>query len=134
MPAKQPHEKDVLGRQVVDFETRIDIKRLRRERIQRLQKEIGDAGLGALLLWDPVNMRYATGTRLLETFMQRHKNRSVLVPREGKPILFQPSKVEEAVVGSDVDLRWMHTFEFWQCGTHTKNATLKWAAIMKSVL
>ena len=84
MSPKQFHEKDVTGRQVVDFEERIDVKRMRRDRIARLQAEIAKADLGAILLWDPVNMRYATGTRLMESFMLRHKNKSVLVPREGR--------------------------------------------------
>ncbi|MCH7997511.1 MAG: aminopeptidase P family protein [Chloroflexi bacterium] len=131
---KQMHERDVLGRQVVDFEARVDVKRLRRERIQRIQAELVKADLGAILLWDPVNMRYATGTRLMEPFMVRFKNRSVLVPREGRPILFQPSRVEGPVVGDDVELRDMLTFEFWQCGTHTPEATLIWAGRMKGVL
>ena len=41
MSPKQFHEKDVLGRQVVDFEERIDVQRMRRDRIARLQAEIG---------------------------------------------------------------------------------------------
>ena len=71
MSPKQFHEKDVLGRQVVDFEERIDVQRMRRDRIARLQAEIAKADLGAILLWDPVNMRYASGTRLMESFMFR---------------------------------------------------------------
>ena len=64
----------------------------------RLQSEIAKADLGAILLWDPVNMRYASGTRLMESFMLRHKNKSVLVPREGKPIILQPGRLEASIV------------------------------------
>ena len=65
---------------------------------------------------DPVNMRYATGTRLMESFMLRHKNKSVLVPREGKPIIFQPSRLDSAVVDDKIELRWINTFEFLAVG------------------
>lgn len=134
MSPLQFHEKDVTGRQVVDFEERIDVKRMRRDRIVRLQAEIAKANLGAILLWDPVNMRYATGTRLMESFMLRHKNKSVLVPREGKPIIFQPSRLDSAVVDDEIELRWINTFEFWQLGTYTPEATKRWAAEFKTVL
>ena len=134
MSPKPFHQKDVTGRQVVDFEERIDVKRMRRDRIARLQEEIAKADLGAILLWDPVNMRYASGTRLMESFMLRHKNKSVLVPREGKPIIFQPGRLEASVVGEDADTRWIRTFEFWQCGTYTAEATGLWAQELKQVL
>ena len=81
---KALHQRDLIGGHAVDFEERVDMKRLRRERIEKLQAEIAKADLGAVVLFDPVNVRYATGTRLLETFAYRFKGRHALVPREGR--------------------------------------------------
>ncbi len=131
---KALHERDLVGTHVVDFEERVDMKRLRRDRIAKLQEEIAKADLGGLLLFDPVNIRYATGTRMLEAFAYRHKNRHALVPREGKPILYQGTPFDEAVAGEDVDCRWVHTFEFWQTGSYMRDATERWAETMNDAL
>ena len=131
---KKMHERDLLGTHVVDFDERVDIKRLRQQRIERLQAELAKADLGAALLFDPVNVRYATGTRLIETFAFRFKGRHALVPQEGKPILFQPAKVEAPVLGDQVIGRPMHTFEAWMAGSYVREATLKWAKLMKQTL
>ena len=131
---KALHERDLIGSHAVDFEERVDMKRLRRERIEKLQAEIAKADLGAVVLFDPVNVRYATGTRLLETFAYRFKGRHALVPREGKPILFQGAPFDEAVVGDDVECRWADTFEFWQTGSYVREATHKWAGMINDTL
>ena len=102
MCAKRIHEKDVAGTQVVDFEERVDVRRLRRERIGRIQAELARANLGGLLLFDPINVRYAIGARNFETFLLHLKGRHALIPREGKPILFMPSVTEAPVLGEDV--------------------------------
>ena len=91
MCAKRIYEKDVVGTQVVDFEDRVDVRRLRRERIGRIQAELARANLGGLLLFDPINVRYAIGARNFETFLLHLKGRHALIPREGKPILFMSS-------------------------------------------
>ena len=87
---KQMHERDLIGLNVVDFDERVDVKRLRRERIQRLQAELAKTDLGAALFFDPVNVRYATGTRLNETFGLRHKGSYVIVPVYGCPMNGRP--------------------------------------------
>ena len=84
MCAKRTHEKDIVGSQVVDFEERVDVRRLRRERIGRIQAELARANLGGLLLFDPINVRYAIGARNFETFLLHLKGRHALIPREGQ--------------------------------------------------
>ena len=132
--AKKMHERDLIGTHVVDFDERVDVKRLRQDRIDRLQAEMAKSDLGALILMDPVNVRYATGTRLVETFHLRFKGRHALVPREGKPILYQASRVEQPVLGDQVIGRPMHVFELWLAGDYAKDATQKWAGLMKDTL
>ena len=71
----------------VDWEQRIDFPRLRRERLERAQKALRESDLGALLLFDPNNIRYVTSTHIGE--WARDKNaRYVFLPREGDPILW----------------------------------------------
>ena len=82
---KVGHEMDLLGQAVVDFEERVNIPRLKKERLERLQRQIAKDDLGGLLLFDPLNIRYATGRRSSGAFAMRYFWTYVLVPREGAP-------------------------------------------------
>jgi Xaa-Pro aminopeptidase len=71
----------------VDWEQRVDFTRLRSDRLERAQTALRESALGALLLFDPNNIRYVTSTHIGE--WARDKNaRYVLLPREGDPILW----------------------------------------------
>jgi Xaa-Pro aminopeptidase len=71
----------------VDWEQRVDFPRLRRERLERAQAALAASDLGALLLFDPNNIRYVTSTHIGE--WARDKNaRFVFLPRNGDPILW----------------------------------------------
>jgi Xaa-Pro dipeptidase len=50
----------------VDWEQRIDFPRLRRERLERAARALADSDLGALLLFDPNNIRYVTSSHIGE--------------------------------------------------------------------
>ena len=71
----------------VDWEQRIDFAKLRRDRLERARAELQDSDLGALLLFDPNNIRYVTSTHIGE--WARDKNaRFALLPRNGEPLLW----------------------------------------------
>src|SRR4051794_23620849 len=71
----------------VDWEQRIDFGRLRADRLARARKMLDASDLGALLLFDPNNIRYTTSTHIGE--WARDKNaRWVLLPRGEDPILW----------------------------------------------
>ena len=65
----------------VDWEQRIDFPRLRRDRLDRAKAALEVSDLGALLLFDPNNIRYVTSTHIGE--WARDKNaRFALLPVE----------------------------------------------------
>jgi Xaa-Pro aminopeptidase len=71
----------------VDWEQRIDFARLRRDRLERAQSALRASDLGALLLFDPNNLRYVTSTAI--GTWERDKNiRFALVFRDADPILW----------------------------------------------
>ena len=71
----------------VDWEQRIDFARLRSDRLARAKEKLRASELGALLLFDPNNIRYVTSTHIGE--WARDKNaRFALLPRDGDPILW----------------------------------------------
>ena len=71
----------------VDWEQRVDYPRLRKERLERARAALNESDLGALLLFDPNNIRYVTSTHIGE--WARDKNaRFVLLCRNADPVLW----------------------------------------------
>jgi Xaa-Pro aminopeptidase len=71
----------------VDWEQRVDFDRLRRARLENTRRALEASDLGALLLFDPNNIRYVTSTAI--GTWERDKNiRFTLVPRGSDPILW----------------------------------------------
>ena len=56
----------VLGTMGVDFEERVDYRRLQRYRLARAQAALEASNLGALLVFDVNNIRYLTSTKIGE--------------------------------------------------------------------
>ena len=76
-----------LGIMGVDFEERVDYRRLHRYRIARAQQALENSELGALLVFDVNNIRYITSTKIGE--WERDKlARWALLTRTGEPILW----------------------------------------------
>jgi len=77
----------VLGTMGVDFEERVDYRRMHRYRLGRAQAALAASDLGALLLFDDNNIRYVTSTKIGE-WARDKLSRWVLLPRGGDPILW----------------------------------------------
>jgi Xaa-Pro aminopeptidase len=67
----------------------VDAVKLRSERLQRLRAWMKEADYGAILLFDPYNQRYATGSRNMFGYFLRNSTRYFFVPAEGPIILFE---------------------------------------------
>jgi Xaa-Pro aminopeptidase len=71
----------------VDWEQRVDFARLRADRLNKAKQALEASDLGALLFFDPNNIRYITSTHIGE--WSRDKNaRFVLLPRGADPVLW----------------------------------------------
>jgi hypothetical protein len=77
----------VLGTMGVDFEERVDYRRMHRYRLGRAQAALEASDLGALLLFDDNNIRYVTSTKIGE-WARDKLSRWVLLTRGGDPILW----------------------------------------------
>jgi Xaa-Pro dipeptidase len=75
------------GLNAVDWEERIDLGRLRRERLARLKEALERSDLGALLTFDFHNIRYMTSTHI-GTWAMDKLIRFALLPRGGEPIVW----------------------------------------------
>jgi Xaa-Pro dipeptidase len=77
----------VLGTMGVDFEERVDYRRMHRYRLGRAQAALEASDLGALLLFDDNNIRYVTSTKIGE-WARDKLSRFALLIRGQDPILW----------------------------------------------
>jgi Xaa-Pro aminopeptidase len=73
-----------LGPTAVDFEERIDFRRLHRYRIGRTRQALAGSGLGSLLCFDQYNIRYMTST-VIGNWARDKFTRYSLLPGSGEP-------------------------------------------------
>jgi Xaa-Pro aminopeptidase len=75
------------GTMSVDWEQRVDMDRLRTERLARAKQFLKESDLGALLCFDMNNIRYITATHI-GTWAYDKLIRFCLLPQDGEPILW----------------------------------------------
>jgi Xaa-Pro aminopeptidase len=75
------------GPNAVDWEQRVDLDRLRTERLARLKASLERSELGALLSFDFHNIRYMTSTHI-GTWAMDKLIRFALLPRGGEPVIW----------------------------------------------
>src|SRR6185437_529878 len=75
------------GTNAVDWEERIDLDRLRRDRLARLKAALDESEMGALLAFDFSNIRYMTATHI-GTWAMDKLIRFAVLPRGGEPVIW----------------------------------------------
>ncbi|WP_199256790.1 aminopeptidase P family N-terminal domain-containing protein [Alteribacillus sp. YIM 98480] len=79
--------------------SQINLARMRQYRLHRVKDQITKNGYSACLLFDPMNVKYATGTRNMEVYIRRNPGRYVFIPVEGPVILFDYDNCEHLSEG-----------------------------------
>jgi Xaa-Pro aminopeptidase len=72
------------GPNAVDFEQRIDFRRLHRYRLGRTRNALAQSGFGSLLCFDQYNIRYMTST-VIGNWARDKYTRYALLPGDGEP-------------------------------------------------
>jgi Xaa-Pro aminopeptidase len=67
----------------------IDFNALRAERLEKLQSKMRERGVPACLFFHPANIRYATGTTVMDIWASETFARHCVVPASGDPVLFE---------------------------------------------
>jgi Xaa-Pro aminopeptidase len=75
------------GTMAVDWESRVEFERLRRERLARAKEGLAGSELGALLCFDMANIRYITATHI-GTWAMDKLIRFCLLPQGDEPIMW----------------------------------------------
>lgn len=75
--------------QLIDTEGLLDIPRLRAYRLNRLREQISAHDYGAIVLFDPLSIRYATGVRNCALYQTHIHAGYLFVPVEGPVVYFE---------------------------------------------
>jgi Xaa-Pro aminopeptidase len=76
------------GLDAQDHSAGIDMVRLRAHRYARVQAQLKARDIPACVLMNPINIRYATGSRNMQLWSLHTPARYVFIPAEGRAILF----------------------------------------------
>ena len=101
MKYNRPYSRARWGTMAKDFEKGVDFDRLRRERLAKAQAGIKGRDLGAVLCFDMDNIRYITGTTIVDLFRD-FMTQYCICPVEGKPVIF-----DSAVPAKKISAPWM---------------------------
>lgn len=107
----------------------IDLRAVRLYRLGRVRSEMNKRGIGALIISDPVNIRYATGTRNMQIFCARNTPSRYLIVTANKTILYEFTGCEHLAKGYETidEVRVSMTASFVAAGPEIANREKAWA-------
>ncbi|WFM71140.1 Xaa-Pro peptidase family protein [Halomonas sp. CKK8] len=114
----------------------IDLVAVRRYRLGRVREQMRRLGIGALILSDPVNIRYATGARNMQVFSARNAPARYCLVTERRVILFEFTGCEHLARGLETidEIRPAHTASFVAAGPLIAERERSWAREMAALI
>ncbi|PKR77529.1 peptidase M24 [Halalkalibacillus sediminis] len=102
---------------------------MRNYRLGRVREQLQSLGYGGIVLFDPVNLRYATGSRNMQVFMLRNPGRYVFIPADGPVVLFDFPNCEHLSEGIETidEVRSALTMSYVASGYNLEDTAKKWA-------
>ena len=107
----------------------IDQVKLRADRLARVRAELARRDYGAALLSDPINIRYATGSRNMPVWTLHAPGRYVFVPVDGPVVLFEYAASRHLSDGLDTvdEVRTSTPWFYFLAGPRTAEKAQVWA-------
>ena len=114
----------------------IDLGAVRRYRQARVREEMAKRDVAAVILSDPVNIRYATGTRNMQVFSMRNAPSRYLLMTADRSILFEFTGCLHLPAGFDTvdEVRPASTASFVAAGPDIAQRERRWAAEMADLI
>jgi Xaa-Pro aminopeptidase len=127
------HKTPVVG--LTDTAAPLDMLRLRGYRLDRVREQLKARDCAGCLLIDPINIRYATGSRNYSIFQSHTPGRYVFVATEGAVVLFDAVACHETARGLETitELRPAVPFSYFFSGPRLQESIEIWAAELASL-
>jgi len=136
-PPKHPAPKskiaiarDTVGMGLLDCVAQPDMKRMRAYRLERVRAELRKRDYAGCLLYDPINVRYATGSRNMAVWLLHNAIRYCYVPTEGPITLFDFHNCEHLSDGLETiaEVRPARGWYYFNAGPRSEEIAKVWAA------
>lgn len=114
----------------------IDLKAVRLYRQARVRGEMAKRGIAAVILSDPINIRYATGTRNMQVFSMRNTPSRYLLMTADRAILFEFTGCLHLAEGFETvdEVRPAKTASFVAAGPQIAERERSWAAEISDLI
>jgi Xaa-Pro dipeptidase len=118
-----------IGLGLADHSAQPDMARLRGYRMARFQAELRRLDYGGAVLFDPINLRYATGSRNMAVWTLHNPARYGFVPAEGKAVIFDFHGCEHLSDGLETigEVRPARSWFFFAAGNRMAEKAKLWA-------
>jgi Xaa-Pro dipeptidase len=115
---------------------RTEAERVRAYRLRRVQQELRAADCGGAVLYDPINIRYATDARNMQVWTMHVPSRYLFVPADGLPTLFEYRDAEHLAEGLSTigEIRRAVAVNHIAAGPEVLNRARDWAAQIADLL
>ena len=109
---------------------------IRRYRLERVRAQLQAAGCGAALLYDPINVRYATDTTNMSLWTMHNAVRYAFVATDGPVVLFEFSKGEFLDLHSEAvdEIRPGISYVYFYTGSRAAEMAGRWADEIASLV
>lgn len=123
------------GMGIKDDAPMVDMAAMREYRLARLQGEVNAGDCAALLLLDPINIRYAAGIKAGQIFAMHFLSRCVVVPAEGRAAVFGWGAGKDAWRPETVAQAFpMPPITYMEAGTRRDERITSWAREVAAVV
>lgn len=103
--------------------------------LERTQAALRAEGIGAALLFDAYNIRYVTGTSVMQVWTLHAMDRYVLVPATGRPILWEyPAATTNRPESAAYSVRTAKSWSVFDVGVHSRTRAAAVAAEVVALL
>ncbi|RUA14890.1 MAG: aminopeptidase P family protein, partial [Alphaproteobacteria bacterium] len=121
---KRPHEDE------------IDFDLLRSYRLDRVKKELAKRDIGACILFDPVNVRYALDTTNMSIYNMHNLTRYCFIPVSGPVILYEYFNCGHLAKHLTLidEIRQGITWDYFSVGDQVENQLKKWTGEVENLM
>ena len=116
---------------IVDGDTQYGIQA---HRLQRICQRLEAADCAAIVLFDPVNIRYATGTRNMQVWTMHNICRYTVVFASGEMVLYELGSSDHLAREHAADIRPSLSTDFMAVGNRGPEMARRWTESMISLL
>jgi len=117
------------------YEDKIDLNSMRKKRLKKVREELAKRDYGGCVLFDPINIRYATDSSNMMIWTMHNPTRYCFIPTDGPVILYDFHKCEhlsEGLITID-EIRPSTNLGYFFSGDNIKEDAKKWATEIVNV-